>query len=371
MNSTDFGKRYKETWDKLRKENPRPVILVTGATGAGKSTLINLVMGRDVAKVGAGRPETQNMDRFENDLLVIYDSKGYEAGETSQNEFFHDISDFLKDKAENPLTAVNIVWHCISAPAARVLDVDTRLLDAYKADHIPAAVILTQVDTVDEDQINELTAVLNKHSSTTPIFWSTEDRELQKELPKDKGLEELYQWSLEHMDVTRREAFRAGCNRDLSAKREKGRNAALATAASAFAIGFVPVPAADAPALVATQTAMLGRISYIWGVNFMTALQAAGGLDLVMVQLGRMVAGNIIKLFPGLGSMIGGLINASVAASLTYGLGMAVNEICYQSCLAELEGKPSPLADLFTSENLLELIKKYKDEYHEDKTSRE
>lgn len=85
---------------------------------------------------------------------------------------------------------------------------------------------------------------------------------------------------------------------------------------------------------------------------------------MIMTQLGRTIAGNILKLFPGVGSVIGGAINASVGASLTYGLGMAVNEICYQSCLAEFEGRPSPLASLFTTENIMRLIKQNIDEYY-------
>lgn len=363
MKNNDFGERYKEAWEKLRTENPRPVILVTGATGAGKSTLINLVIGREIAKVGSGRPETQKMDMFQNDQLVIYDSKGYETGEKAQKEFFQEISTFLEEKALSPLTSVNIIWHCISAPAARVLDVDTKLLGEYKSKGIPAAVVITQVDSADMDQIDGLTSEIQKASSSVPIFWSTEDRNLQKELPDDKDMERLYQWSIKNMEATRRAAFCSACNRDLLKKREEGHNAALTTAATAFGIGFIPLPMADAPALIAAQTAMLARISYIWGMNFMAFFVGAGGFNMIMTQLGRSIAGNILKLFPGIGSVIGGAINASVGASLTYGLGMAINEICYQSCLAEFEGKPSPLAALFTTKNIMLLIKQYIDEY--------
>lgn len=265
MENNEFGKRYKEVWEKLCKENPRPVILVTGATGAGKSTLINLVIGHEIAKVGSGRPETQKMDIFQNDQLILYDSKGYETGEIAQDEFFREISAFLEEKALSPLTSVNIIWHCISAPAARVLDVDSKLFEEFKARGIPAAAILTQVDSADMDQINGLAKEVQKISSSIPIFWSTEDRDLQKELPNDKDMEKLYLWSLNNMEGTRRTAFRSACNRDFSKKRKKGRDAALAAATTAFGIGFIPMPVADAPALIAAQTAMLGGISYIYG----------------------------------------------------------------------------------------------------------
>ena len=44
----------------------------------------------------------------------------------------------------------------------------------------------------------------------------------------------------------------------------------------------------------------------------------------VVSMLGKAVAGNLIKMIPGLGSLVGGAINASVASSITYAMGRAL-----------------------------------------------
>lgn len=55
-------------------------ILVLGTSGAGKSTLINTVIGREVAKVGAGKHITEKMKSYESDELNfrLIDSRGFE-----------------------------------------------------------------------------------------------------------------------------------------------------------------------------------------------------------------------------------------------------------------------------------------------------
>lgn len=47
----------------------RPVtVLVAGNTGAGKSTLINTVFGREVARTGTGRPVTEDVEEYVSEV---------------------------------------------------------------------------------------------------------------------------------------------------------------------------------------------------------------------------------------------------------------------------------------------------------------
>lgn len=56
-------------------------ILVTGATGSGKSSTINAIFNTNVAKVGMGvDPETMDIKNYQLDDLVIYDSPGFGDG---------------------------------------------------------------------------------------------------------------------------------------------------------------------------------------------------------------------------------------------------------------------------------------------------
>ena len=54
------------------------------------------------------------------------------------------------------------------------------------------------------------------------------------------------------------------------------------------------------------------------GASMLGAMGAAAG--------GRLIAGELLKLVPGIGAIAGGVITSSIAASATYGLGYGFTE---------------------------------------------
>ena len=64
---------------------------VIGASGAGKSTLIQQTIRdtkvKDKVKVGAGTPITTKVECYEGDIIRVFDSPGYESGESSQQSY--------------------------------------------------------------------------------------------------------------------------------------------------------------------------------------------------------------------------------------------------------------------------------------------
>ena len=73
--------KLQHSYEQIRSQT-KPVVLISGATGAGKSSLINAVFGRQIAVTGAGVPITQNFNKYESDdtHMILYDSKGLEHG---------------------------------------------------------------------------------------------------------------------------------------------------------------------------------------------------------------------------------------------------------------------------------------------------
>ena len=49
----------------------------------GKSSLVNAVFGRDLAKVGKGLPVTRGVQYYHDDSLGIWDVEGFEIGSTA------------------------------------------------------------------------------------------------------------------------------------------------------------------------------------------------------------------------------------------------------------------------------------------------
>ena len=61
-------------------------LMITGATGCGKSSTINALFNTEVAKVGVGvDPETMDITKYELDNLVLWDSPGLGDGKEADN----------------------------------------------------------------------------------------------------------------------------------------------------------------------------------------------------------------------------------------------------------------------------------------------
>lgn len=61
-------------------------LMITGATGCGKSSTINALFDMEVAKVGVGvDPETMEITKYELDNLILWDSPGLGDGKEADN----------------------------------------------------------------------------------------------------------------------------------------------------------------------------------------------------------------------------------------------------------------------------------------------
>lgn len=95
-------------------------------------------------------------------------------------------------------------------------------------------------------------------------------------------------------------------------------SAAVASAAS----GALPIPGSDAVAIVAIQATMIISLGRVFDVRMTESSAKALALTMITQHMGKMVAGGLVKLIPGIGSAI----NASVAFSITEMIGWEVAE---------------------------------------------
>jgi predicted GTPase len=85
-------------------------ILITGATGCGKSSTINALFGKHTAKVGQGvDPETMDISKFELSNVVLYDSPGLGDGKEADLRHAENIVDKLYEKDNNGNMLIDLV----------------------------------------------------------------------------------------------------------------------------------------------------------------------------------------------------------------------------------------------------------------------
>ena len=132
---------------------------------------------------------------------------------------------------------------------------------------------------------------------------------------------------MEIIPEAQKSAFAAAQRVNIQQKKNKS-HAIVATAATAAATtGAIPIPFSDAAALVPIQVGMLAGITAVFGFEvkraFLSTLVSSTITGTGATLVGRTIVSNLLKMFPGVGSVAGGAIAASTAAAVTVAFGEA------------------------------------------------
>lgn len=322
----NFNERVKEKMENMRKLN----VVNIGKTGVGKSTLINAVFGKEVARVGTGRPITQHCESYTigNSPITIYDSKGIETGEQNIKDL-NEIYDLIsrQNASNNPDQYIHICWYCVNAEGLRIEPNEISIIKKIR-DQIPVILVITQF-TGSVDQ-KEFVVKTHDEFSDNPIdlFPIMALPKISKSEFGDMniqahGVEKLTERSYELLPDSVKETFAAYQKASLQIKIDNARKTSIAYAGAVAAAAYQPLPIADAPIMVAIQAGMMVHITACFGMNpshfnFKTVLSGLGG-PFAAAVVGRTLV-SLIKLIPGIGTAIGGTINAVTGGALTFAI---------------------------------------------------
>ena len=126
-------------------------VLVLGNSGVGKSTLINAVLGEDVAQTGYGtKGTTKELKIFENDSINfrLIDSVGFEPDFFKRRKAINSVRDWTKTaaKAGDPNSAINVIWFCVDGTSRKLfpqsIDSLARAVSVFKT--VPIIVVITK-----------------------------------------------------------------------------------------------------------------------------------------------------------------------------------------------------------------------------------
>ncbi|WP_214828787.1 YcjF family protein [Exiguobacterium algae] len=330
--------------ERLRGNVKKPNILIAGATGAGKSSVVNHVFGRDLTKVAAGEPVTRGIHEYKSDdvAVILYDSEGYEIGSERQRAYEEEVIGFVESaQSKDAAARIHLVWYTINASTKRVTPLDRSLIKRL-SEWTSVAVVFTQIDQVDLEELTALRQELNDVISDDSVFQVSVAKELLEEEAFQQYLdwERLIRWSVEELDGSLQEGLlmeiRAESKAMLDLKRKKAQRIISGYVASAGTAAAVPLPFADAIALTPIQVTMSVHLFRYWGINASDELLRTLIGSTIIPQIGRTLSKtillNVLKFFPG-ANAAAGVINATVASGITWAIGLAINEVAYRNAM--------------------------------------
>jgi len=148
MDASHLMNYFSHAYDDVKHKVTKPNVLITGVTGAGKSSIVNTVFGFDLAKVGSGKPITQHFTKYEleDKNVIIYDSKGLEHGK--HENFLQETQQFFEEhemtKKGDGSNCIHVIWYVISSAGARFQKFEETL--CKNIFNIPIIFILSKAD---------------------------------------------------------------------------------------------------------------------------------------------------------------------------------------------------------------------------------
>ncbi|TXJ10921.1 GTPase [Brachyspira aalborgi] len=160
-------KKYKDfesmSWAIVDKLDDELILnlLILGKTGTGKSSLVNALVGEEVAKVGDAEPETEDIYPYSAEIdgkkIIIHDSWGMEVG---KEDIWDDIiNKKLKEKGidKDIKDWFHSVTYCIQAGGNRIEDFDAKIITKFIKDKYNVIVALTKAEQMGKEDREKFT----------------------------------------------------------------------------------------------------------------------------------------------------------------------------------------------------------------------
>jgi len=333
--------KFKDLVDEEVKKMDRLNIINIGKTGVGKSTIINAVFGRELAKTGIGTPVTEHCDSYAipDSPITIYDSKGLETN--NSGTVLKEIYDVIErqNRRSNMKEYIHICWYCVLDDGNRLDGNEIRIINDIRR-MIPVIIVLTQ--SARGPNTRTFIARIEGCFAGNPIDIvpiMAVPKVVQSEVSdvniKSHGLDALVGKSYDLLPESVARTFAAFQNVNMELKIERARKATVNYSGAVAAAAVIPLPIADTIVITGLQVLMMAHITVCFGIssknlNYKNLISGLGG-PAACAFLGTNIA-SWLKAIPGVGTAAGVAISAAVGAPITYALGtMYTRALAYLS----------------------------------------
>lgn len=312
-------------------------VLVIGNSGVGKSTLINAVLGKNVARASFGTEGTT--DRLEiyksNDIpFRLIDSVGFEPSFIKERRAIHAVKKWSHESAKKGQenTQINVIWFCVDGTSSKLFP--KAIQDLSRATSmwpsVPVVAVITKSYSVPDRREN---IKMVHHAFAKQKRFSKNLKEVIPVVAKVYTLNDTAyappEGITELIDVTNKlmpEGIRAAA-KDVSAfklNRKRALSQAIVTVsvAGAAVVGAVPIPFSDAAILGPVEVAEVNAISKVYGIekNEESAPFLNSIIQVGTVSAAAKAAISALKAVPGI-NIGAAILNAVVGASIVAALG--------------------------------------------------
>lgn len=356
--------------DKKMKNLNTLNIVIVGKTGVGKSTLINNIFRERLVETGTGAPITKHMVKITKAgfPLCIHDTRGFELGQDSQKEIRIELLKTIKEGSDSGdiNKAIHCVWYCVSAPSSRFEPQEIEWIKSFTEEsrlyHIPVVIILTQAyDTKKAEEMKKYIESINLDVVQVATVLAEDLTINGMCVQKAYGLDTLIEIMQEALPDELEDTLMSVQQANLKLKQKKAQAAVAAGAVAAAAAGAVPIPFSDAAILVPTEVTMLASITAIFGFDISKAVVTTLISSIIGTSgatfAGKALVSNVLKLIPGVGSLVGGAISGAAASMLTTALGEAYIGVMTAMFRGEITAK-----DLETRQGKQKMYEMFKEE---------
>lgn len=312
-------------------------VLVIGNSGVGKSTLINAVLGEDVAVTGYGPTgTTKELTIYEsNDIpFRVIDTVGFEPSWFSELEAINSVKRWSKNsaKAGKEDSQINVIWFCVDGTSRKLFPKAIKDLSRATSmwPSIPVVVVITKSYSVPErkqniEMVHHAFAKQKRYSKNLkkviPVVASTYVLN-ESAYAAPEGITDL-------IDITHGllpEGIKAAENDvaafKLNRKRALSHSIVGIATAGATVVGAVSIPFSDAVILAPVELAEVNSLAQIYGINknegakkFLNSIVEVG-----TVGTTAKIAIDTLKAIPGI-NIAADVINAIIAGSIVFALG--------------------------------------------------
>lgn len=341
-----FKESFRAEFDKQAAALGRFNLAIFGKTGVGKSTLINAIFGEEVARTGIGEPVTRGSHLYldRRGHLGIVDTQGVEIGRDSK-AILADLTEVIKTSRRLPPSEhIHVAWYCVRGMDRRFENAEADFVRRLHELGLPVIMVLTQVPRRPGGEFHPDAIMLAEQITARrlPIFG---DRVFITYAKPDEftgqptyGLQEVLDATFRVAPEGVHGALIAAQEIDLARKAKQAQRHIAVAVTGAAAAAASPIPFSDAAMLVPIQLGMMAKIAQIYKIKFERAALMAVASTTAATQAGRAAFTGLLKMVPGAGTVVGGVVGAGVASTFTFAMGHAWLAVCQQVAKGKLSG---------------------------------